>query len=308
MNLSQPFIRRPIATMLLTLGIALAGLAAFFVLPVAPLPQVDFPAISVSASLPGASPDTMASSVATPLERRLGTIPGVNEMTSSSGSGSTRITLQFDLNRKIDSAAREVQAAINAARSDLPATLRSNPTYRKMNPSAAPVIILALTSPGRTPQQIYDEVSNLVQQKVAQVRGVGDVEVGGGSLPAVRVALNPLALARYGIALDDVRAAIQSASANRPKGAIEGNGLQLQVYTSQIGRLAEDYRRLVIAWRNDAAVRLADVATVSDGPEDRRTLGLFNGSPAVIVLITRAPSPNRSPSPPAPAPIPSDRS
>ena len=292
MNLSQPFIRRPIATMLLTLGIALAGLAAFFVLPVAPLPQVDFPAISVSASLPGASPDTMASSVATPLERRLGTLPGLNEMTSSSGTGSTRITLQFDLNRKIDSAAREVQAAINAARSDLPATLRSNPTYRKMNPSAAPVIILALTSPGRTPQQIYDEVSNLVQQKVAQVKGVGDVEVGGGSLPAVRVALNPLALARYGIALDDVRAAIQSASANRPKGAIEGNGLQLQVYTSQIGRLAEDYRRLVIAWRNDAAVRLADVATVSDGPEDRRTLGLFNGSPAVIVLITRQPGAN----------------
>ncbi|MEF7615495.1 efflux RND transporter permease subunit [Aquincola sp. MAHUQ-54] len=292
MNLSEPFVRRPIATMLLTLGIALAGIAAFFVLPVAPLPQVDFPAISVSASVPGASPETMATSVATPLERRLGVIPGVNEMTSRSGSGSTRITLQFDLNRKIDAAAREVQAALNASRADLPATLRSNPTYRKMNPSDAPVIILALTSPTRTPQQIYDEVSSLVQQKVAQVKGVGDVEVGGGSLPAVRVALNPLALARHGIALDDVRAAIQSASANRPKGAIEGEGLRMQVYTSQIGRLAEDYRRLVIAWRNDAAVRLSDVATVSDGPEDRRTLGLVNGSPAVIVLITRQPGAN----------------
>jgi len=191
MNLSKPFVQRPIATVLLTLGLALAGIAAFFVLPVSPLPQVDFPAISVQASLPGASPETMASSVATPLERRLGVIAGVNEMTSNSGNGSTRINLQFELNRKIDSAAREVQAAISASRADLPSTLRSNPTYRKVNPSDAPVIILALTSKTRSPGQIYDAVSNIIQQRLAQVPGVGEVEIGGGSLPAVRVELNP---------------------------------------------------------------------------------------------------------------------
>ena len=181
MSLSQPFIRRPIATVLLTIGLALAGIGAFFVLPVSPLPQVDYPAISVSASIPGASPDTMANSVATPLERRLGTISGVNEITSYSGVGSTRVSMQFDLNRDIDGAAREVQAAINAARVDLPATLKSNPTYRKANPSDSPIIILALTSKTRTPQQIYDAVSNIVQQKVAQVQGVGDVEIGRAS-------------------------------------------------------------------------------------------------------------------------------
>src|SRR4051812_28700274 len=215
MNLSQPFVRRPIATVLLTLGIALAGIGAFFVLPVSPLPQVDYPAISVSASLPGASPDTMASSVATPLERRLGVIAGVNEMTSNSGSGSTRVSLQFDLNRKIDSAAREVQAAINASRADLPATLKSNPTYRKANPSDAPVLILALTSKTRTPGQVYDQVSNLLQQQIAQVQGVGDVEIGGGSLPAVRVDLNPYQLNNYGVSAEDVRAALQASNPNR---------------------------------------------------------------------------------------------
>ena len=220
MNLSGPFIRRPVATVLLTLAIALSGIGGFFLLPVSPLPQVDFPVISVSASLPGASPETMASSVATPLERRLGVIAGVNEMTSNSGNGSSRVTLQFDLNRNIDAAAREVQAAINASRADLPSTLRSNPTYRKANPSDAPVIILALTSPTRSPGQIYDAVSNVVQQKLAQVKGVGDVEIGGGSLPAVRVDLLPFALNRYGVSMEDVRAAIQSSSANRPKGAI----------------------------------------------------------------------------------------
>ena len=261
MNLSEPFVRRPIATVLLTLGIALAGIGAFFVLPVSPLPQVDYPTISVSASLPGASPDTMSTSVATPLERRLGVISGVNEMTSNSGSGSTRISLQFELNRKIDSAAREVQAAISAARADLPATLKSNPTYRKANPSDAPVIILALTSPTKTPGQIFDSVSNLVQQKLAQVQGVGDVEIGGGSLPAVRVDLLPYALNRYGVSTEDVRAAIQATNANRPKGAIEGNGLRLQIYsqanTAGGGRTAADYRGLVVAWRNEAAVRPA---------------------------------------------------
>jgi multidrug efflux pump len=295
-NLSEPFVRRPIATVLLTLGIALAGIGAFFVLPVSPLPQVDFPTISVSASLPGASPDTMATSVATPLERRLGVISGVNEMTSNSGSGSTRVSLQFDLNRKIDSAAREVQAAISAARSDLPATLKSNPTYRKANPSDAPIIILALTSPTKTPGQIFESVSNLVQQKLAQVKGVGDVEIGGGSLPAVRVELLPYALNRYGVSTEDVRAAIQATNANRPKGAVEGNGMRLQIYSqaagTTAGRSAADYRGLVVAWRNGAPVRLDDVAEVIDGVENINTLGLFNGKPAVVVLVTRQPGAN----------------
>ncbi len=297
MNLSEPFVRRPVATVLLTVGIALAGIAAFFMLAVAPLPQVDFPVISVSASLPGASPDTMATSVATPLERRLGVIAGVNEMTSNSGNGSTRISLQFDLNRKIDAAAREVQAAINASRADLPSTLRSNPTYRKANPSAAPVVILALTSPTRSPGQIYDAVSNIVQQKIAQVQGVGDVELGGGSLPAVRVDLLPFALNRYGVSSEDVRAALQASSANRPKGTIEGDGRQLQIYTGTGAAdrkrpTAVDYRGLVVAWRNGAAIRLADVAEVIDSVENINTLGLFNGEPAVIVLVTLQPGAN----------------
>lgn len=296
MNLSEPFVKRPIATVLLTIGIALAGIGAFFVLPVSPLPQVDYPTISVSASLPGASPATMASSVATPLERRLGVISGVNEMTSSSSTGSARINLQFDLNRKIDAAAREVQAAIAASRVDLPATLRSNPTYRKANPSDAPVIILALTSKTRTPGQIYDAVSNLVQQKVAQVKGVGDVELGGGSLPAVRVELLPHQLNQYAVSMEDVRAAIQASNANRPKGAISGDERRLQIYsgasTASGGRSAADYRSLVVAWRDGAAIRLDDVAEVVDGVENNNTLGLFNGDPAVIVLITRQPGAN----------------
>ena len=292
MNLSTPFIRRPVATILLTLGLAMAGIAAFFVLPVSPLPQVDYPTISVSANLSGASPDTMASSVATPLERRLGTIPGVTEMTSQSSTGSARVTLQFDLNRNIDGAAREVQAAINAARSDLPATLKSNPSYRKQNPSDAPVVILALTSDTKTPGQIYDAVSNIVAQRLAQVTGVGDVEIGGGSLPAVRVSVNPFLLNKYGIALEDVRAAVQSANANRPKGQVEGNGQRFQVYTSPGGRKAADYASLVVAWRGDAPVRLMDVAEVTDSVADTRTLGLFNGKPAIIILVTRQPGAN----------------
>ncbi len=292
MNLSAPFVRRPIGTVLLTAGIALAGIGAFFALPVSPLPQVDYPAISVSASLPGASPDTMATSVATPLERRLGSIAGINEITSSSRVGTTRISLQFELSRNIDGAAREVQAAINASRVDLPATLRSNPTYRKANPSDAPVIILALTSKTKTPGQIYDAVSNIVSQRLAQVEGVGDVEIGGSTLPAVRVELLPFALNKYGISTDDVRAAIQAASANRPKGVIEGEGRKLQIYTQTPARRAADYAPMVIAWRNDAAVRLQDVAEVTDGVENTRTLGLFNGQPAVIVLITRQPGAN----------------
>ncbi|GAB3766821.1 efflux RND transporter permease subunit [Ramlibacter monticola] len=296
MNLSSPFVRRPVGTVLLTAWLALAGIAAFFKLPVASLPQVDFPVISVSANLPGASPQTMATSVATPLERRLATIAGVNEVTSNSGTGSSRITLQFDLNRNIDAAAREVQAAINAARSDLPSTLRSNPTYRKANPSAAPVIILALTSPSRSPGQIYDAVSNVVQQKIAQVPGVGDVELGGGSQPAVRVEMIPFALNRYGIGMEDVRAALQAGTANRPKGDVTVEGQRLQIYTGtgmpNNGKTASDYRSMVVAWREGAAVRLADVAEVSDGVENINTMGLFNGRPAVIVLVTLQPGAN----------------
>ena len=297
MNLSAPFVRRPVGTVLLTAWIALAGIAAFFKLPVASLPQVDYPVISVSANLPGASPQTMASSVATPLERRLGVISGVNEVTSSSGTGSTRVTLQFDLSRNIDAAARDVQAAINASRADLPATLRSNPTYRKANPSAAPVIILALTSPTRTPGQIYDVVNNVVQQKIAQVPGVGDVELGGGSQPAIRVEVVPFALNKYGISMEDVRAALQSGTANRPKGDVVVQGQRRQIYTGteqmpNNGKSASDYRDLVVAWRNGAAVRLADVAEVTDGVQNINTMGLFNGQPAVIVLVTLQPGAN----------------
>ncbi|MBP1203782.1 multidrug efflux pump [Duganella sp. 1411] len=289
MNLSSPFVKRPIATVLLTCGLALAGIGAFFVLPVAPLPQVDFPIISVSASLPGASPATMASSVSTPLERHLGVIAGVNEMTSSSSTGSSNITLQFDLNRNVDSVAREVQAAINASRVDLPATLRSNPTYRKANTSGAPVMILALTSKTRTPGQIFDEVSNTVLQRLSQVTGVGDVELGGSSLPAVRVELNPYALNRYGLSMEDVRAAIQATNANRPRGALQGHGRRLQIYSESAnasgGRSAGDYQNLVVGWRDQTAIRLKDVAQVVDGVEDQNNLGLFNGQPAIIVLI-----------------------
>jgi multidrug efflux pump len=286
-NLSAPFIRRPIATILLTAGLALAGIAAFFVLPIAPLPNVDYPAISVNASLAGASPTNMATSVATPLERRLSVISGLNEITSSSSTGSTQVSLQFDLSKNIDAAAREVQAAINAARADLPNTLRSNPTYRKRNAADQPVVILALTSPTRTPGQIYDAASNILQQRLSQVPGVGDVEIGGASLPAVRVELLPYALNAYGLSGEDVRAAVQAASANRPKGAIDDGDRRLQLYTNTLGHMAADYQGLVIAWRNGAPVRLKDVAEVTDSVQDVRTLGLFNGKPAIIVLITQ---------------------
>ena len=279
MNLSAPFVRRPIATTLLTIGIALAGIAAYFQLPISPLPQVDFPTISVQASLPGASPETMASSVATPLERRLGHIADVTEMTSSSGTGSTNITLQFSLNRNIDGAARDVQAAINAARIDLPATLHSNPTYRKVNPADAPVMILTLTSRSRTPGQIYDVASTIIQQQLSQVKGVGDVEIGGGSLPAVRVELNPLAVSRYGISMEDVRAALSSANANRPKGILADGPQRLQIYTNDQSLQAADYKPLIIAFRGGAAIRLQDVADVQDGVEDVHNLGLFACGP-----------------------------
>jgi multidrug efflux pump len=291
-NLAAPFIRRPVGTTLLTIGVALAGIAAYFVLPVSPLPQFDSPTISVSASLPGASPQSMSNSVATPLEQRLGAISAVTQMTSSSSVGSSNITLQFDLNRDINGAARDVQAAINAARADLPATLKSNPTYRKVNPADAPILILALTSETKTPGQIYDAVANIVEQRLLQISGVGDVELGGATLPAVRVEIEPTALARLGVSLEDVRAALSAANANRPKGAIEDAAQRYQLYVNDTGRMAADFRDLVVAWRNGAGVRLSDVGNVIDSVEDTHTLGLFNGKPAVIIVITRQPNAN----------------
>ncbi len=292
MNLSALFIGRPIATSLLTLGVTLAGAVAFFLLPVSPLPQVDFPTISVQASLPGASPETVATSVATPLERHLGQIADVTEMTSSSSVGQTRVTLQFGLDRNIDGAARDVQAAINAARADLPVSLKSNPTYRKVNPADAPIMILAMTSATRTQGQVYDSAATVLQQKLSQVNGIGQVNVGGSSLPAVRVELNPNALFKYGIGLEDVRAALASANANSPKGAIEDDGRHYQIYTNDQSRRADQYRDLVVAWRNGAAVRLSDVAEVVDSVEDLRNQGLANGHPSVLVILFRQPGAN----------------
>ncbi len=292
MNLSEPFVRRPIGTALLTIGVALAGAAAFLLLPISPLPKFDLPTINVSATLPGASPDTMATSVAAPLERHLGHIACVTEMTSQSRTNSTNITLQFCDSRDIDGAARDVQAAINAARADLPTTLRSNPTYNKVNPADAPILILSMTSKTKTPGQIYDAASIIVQQQLSQVNGVGQVSVQGSSLPAVRVELNPTFLAHYGLGPEDVRSALASANANRPKGLIEGSGYRWQIYTNDQGQVAADYQDLIVAYRGGVPVRLRDVAQVIDGVEDVHNLGLFNGKPAVMVIISRAPTAN----------------
>ncbi|WP_368620457.1 efflux RND transporter permease subunit [Paraburkholderia sp. BR13444] len=292
MNLSRPFISRPVATTLLAIGIALSGVFAFTKLPVAPLPQVDFPTISVQATLPGASPETVATSVASPLERHLGSIADVTEMTSQSSVGSTRITMQFGLNRDIDGAARDVQAAINAARADLPASLRSNPTYHKVNPADAPILILALTSSTRTPGQLYDSAATVLQQSLSQVQGVGEVDVSGSANPAVRVELTPHALSHYGIGLEDVRAALASANANSPKGAIEFGENRVQLYTNDQATKASQYKDLVIAYRNGAPVKLADMGEVVDSVEDLRNLGLFNGKHAVLVILYRQPGAN----------------
>ena len=291
-GISEPFIRRPVATTLLTFGVALAGAVAFFLLPVSPLPQVDMPTISVQANLPGASPETMATAVATPLERQLGRIAGVTEMTSSSSLGNARITLQFELSRDIDGAARDVQAAINAARAQLPSGMPGNPTYRKVNPADAPIMILSLTSKTLSQGQLYDAASTIVAQKIAQVQGIGQAQVGGSSLPAVRVELNPTALNKYAIALDTVRTALQNANANRPKGFIETDDKHWQIYANDQARQASQYRDLIIAQRNGAAVRLSDVASVTDSVEDIRNLGLANGQPAVIVLLYKQPNAN----------------
>ncbi len=291
-SLSSPIIHRPVATTLMIVAIALAGAVGYTFLPVSPLPQVEFPTINVSAGLPGASPDTMASSVATPLERQFGRIAGVTEMTSTSSLGATNITLQFDLNRNIDAAARDVQAAINAARGQLPANLPNNPWYRKVNPADAPIMLLSLTSDLVGRPQMYDIGSTILQQKLAQVRGVGQVFVGGGALPAVRVELNPTALNNTGLALEDVRTVLASANANRPKGEVADLHRVWSLSTTDQLLKAAEYRQLVVSYNNGAAVRLGDVAEVADSVEDVRTMGLSNGKPAIIIIVFRQPGAN----------------
>ena len=292
MNPSSTFIHRPVATTLLTLGVMLTGIVAFFLLPVASLPQVDFPTISVQATLPGASPETMAATVATPLERSLGRIAGISEITSASSLGSTRITLQFDLERDIDGAARDVQAAIDAARSLLPSGLPSNPTYRKVNPSDAPIMILALTSDTMTRGQLYDAADTILAQKISQVKGVGQVSVGGSSLPAVRVELNPMQLNHYGIGLETVRQAIVTFNANRPKGDVEQGDRHWQIYANDQGKTAKDYIPLIVSYQNGAAVRLKDLGEVVDSVQDVRNAGLYNGKPSVLLIISKQPGAN----------------
>ena len=292
MNISEIFIRRPVATTLLAVALALSGCVALRLLPVSPLPPIEFPTISVSASLPGADPETMATAVAAPLERQFGRIAGVNEMTSTSYRGTTSITLQFDLNRNIDGAARDVQAAINAARADLPANLPSNPFYRKINPADAPILIVALTSDTATTAQMFDAASSIMQQKLSQVEGVGQVIVGGSSLPAVRVELNPTALNKYGISLENVRSVLSTTNVNRPKGQIWDNGHLWEIQTNDQLRTAAQYEPVVVSYRSGATVKLLDIAKVTDSVEDVRATGLVNGKPAVMIIIFRQPGAN----------------
>ncbi|MCE0497704.1 MAG: efflux RND transporter permease subunit [Methylacidiphilales bacterium] len=292
MNISEPFVRRPIGTMLLTAAIALAGGVAYYLLPVAPLPQVDYPTISVGASLPGASPQTMAASVATPLERSFGRIAGVTEMTSSSGLGSTSVTMQFDLSRDIDGAARDVEAAINAARGNLPSDLPSNPSYRKVNPADSPIMIVALTSDTYSKGQMYDSASTVLAQKLSQINGVGQVTVGGSSLPAVRVELNPLALNKYGIGLETVRTALSGANANVPKGHFANDSHTWTIQDNDQLFKAVDYAPLIIAYHNSAPVKVGDVAQVVDSVADVRNAGYANGKPSVLLIIFRQPGAN----------------
>src|SRR5215467_2168503 len=291
MSVSTPFIKRPVATSLLTFALALAGGLAFFFLPVAPLPQVEFPTISAFANLPGASPDVMASSVATPLERMFGRIAGITEMTSSSSLGSTNITLQFDLNRNIDAAARDVQAALNAARGQLP-VMPSNPNYRKVNPADAPVMVLALTSELVDRSKMYDIADSILAQKLAQVKGVGQVNLFGSSKPAVRVQINPGALTKYDIGWEQITATLNAANANRPKGSLEDDEQTSQIYTTDQLFTADKYAPLVVAYKNNGAVRLSDIATVTDSLENRRNMGLANGTPAVLINVSKQPAAN----------------
>ncbi|HEX5783363.1 MAG TPA: efflux RND transporter permease subunit, partial [Burkholderiaceae bacterium] len=292
MNLSAAFIHRPVATWLLTLGLALAGVLAFFRLPVAPLPQVEFPTLSVTASLPGASPETMAATVATPLERALGSLAGVTEITSSSSQGNTRITLQFDLDRDINGAARDVQAAINAARTLLPTGMPSMPQYRKVNPADAPILILSLTSDTLTRGQMYDAASTVLAQRLAQVDGIGQVNIGGGALPAVRIALDPNRLAAQGLALDDIRVVVTAANANRPKGLLDDGSRTWQITANDQARTAADYAPLIVRYKNGSALRLSDVAQVVDSVQDSRNYGVANGQPAILLMLYKAPGAN----------------
>jgi multidrug efflux pump len=292
MNISEPFIRRPVATTLLTVAIAIAGAVGFTVLPVAPLPQVDFPTISVSASLPGASADIMASSVATPLERQFGHIAGVTEMTSSSSLSSTSITLQFDLSRDINGAARDVQAAINAARSYLPANLPANPTYRLYNPSDAPIIIMGLTSDKYAAPKLYDEASTVMEQKLSQIQGVGQVVVGGGALPSVRVEVNPTKLESHGLTLGDIQSVLSLQNSDMPRGRVSNNSESADILTNDQISQADDYKPLIIGYNNDAAVHLSDVADVINSTQNLRTAGYLNGLPSVTVIIYRQPGVN----------------
>ena len=292
MSISTPFIRRPVATTLLTVALALLGAIAYQFLPVAPLPQVEFPTIQVQAGLPGASPETMASSVATPLERQFGRIAGITEMTSASSLGGTSITLQFDLGRNIDAAGRDVQAAINAARGDLPASLPNNPSYRKVNPADSPIMLLALTSKQIPRERMYDIASSVLQQKLSQIPGVGQVFVWGGALPAVRVDVNPALLNAQGLALEDVRLAIAAANLNRPKGDLANAGTAWSITTTDQLMSAADYQPLILRYRNGNAVRLSDVAKVTDSVENVRNGGLSNSIPAIIVPIFRQPDAN----------------
>ncbi|MET3108658.1 multidrug efflux pump [Oxalobacteraceae bacterium GrIS 2.11] len=292
MNISSPFIKRPIATTLLTLGVALAGIVGYSLLPVSPMPSVDFPVISVYAGIPGANPETMASSVATPLERSLGRIAGINEMTSTSSLGSTNVTLQFDLSRDIDGAARDVQAAISAARVDLPTNLRTNPTYRKANPSDAPIMILALTSDTMSQGEMYDIASTTLQQKISQIGGIGQVIVGGSALPAVRVELNPLALSKYGIGLEQVRTALAATNANKPKGTLEQGDRQWQIYTNDQAKKAADYMPLIVGYTNNTPIQLSNLGQVVDSVEDLRNFGSANGKPAVLLILFKQPNAN----------------
>ncbi|MBM3872156.1 MAG: acriflavine resistance protein B [Verrucomicrobia bacterium] len=292
MNLSRPFIRRPVASALLATALVLAGALSYGLLPVAPLPQVDFPTIQVNASLPGASPETIAASVATPLERALGSIAGVTAISSTSRQGSTGITLEFALNRNIDDAARDVQAAINAARGQLPAGMPGNPSFRKVNPSQAPIMALALSSPNLAPGKLYDIAATVIAQKLSQLPGVGEVSVGGSSLPAVRVQLNPNALAHHGIALDEVRRAISATNAVVPRGSLEAGDRGWQIQTSGQLRRAADYLPLIIRYRDGAAIRLGDVAKVTDSVEDRYSSGFHNDEPAVVMMVSRQPGAN----------------
>jgi multidrug efflux pump len=291
-NIIEPFVRRPVATTLLSVGVALAGIVSFNLLPVSPLPQVDFPTVSVSAALPGASPEVMAATVATPLERALGRIAGVTEMTSSSSLGSTRVTLQFELSRDINGAAREVQAAIQAARSQLPSSLPNNPTYRKVNPADAPVMILAMTSDVYTRGQMYDIASTVLAQRISQVAGVGQVTVGGGSLPAVRVELNPTVLNKLGVSFEEVRGAIQANNVNRPKGFLDDHERHWQILANDQAKSAAEYLPVIVAYRNGSPVRLQDLGRVEDSVQDVRNYGVANGRPAIMLIINRQPNAN----------------